>query len=88
MFSPAPLLAAAFSDERIQFAGSQHTLSVNRPLDSGHSESDLKEQSKGGKNQAIANHIYEAICRPALPRWLPSGRKATQLPLRPRYSGR
>lgn len=50
-----------FSDERIQYVGSQKTFVVNRSLGSGHSESNLMEQTKGGKNQAIAKHIYEAI---------------------------
>jgi predicted ATPase len=50
-----------FGDERIQYVGSQNTFAVNRSLGSGQSESNLKEQTTGGKNQAIAKHIYEAV---------------------------
>lgn len=50
-----------FRDERIIYEGSPNTRPVNRSLGSGHSESLIKDQIPGGKNQAISEHIYTAI---------------------------
>jgi predicted ATPase len=50
-----------FSDERIRYAGSTNTLSVDRSIGKGQNESQLEEQLRGGKNKAIATHIYDAI---------------------------
>jgi predicted ATPase len=51
-----------FSDERIIYEGSRGTLSVNRSIEKGHSESALKDQlEEGGKNYSISCYIYKAV---------------------------
>ena len=52
-----------FGDERIKYTGDPgRTLSVNRSIGHGHSESKLKEQLKAGaRNQAISDYIYRAV---------------------------
>lgn len=50
-----------FGDERVQYDGSQNTFAVDRSIGTGHSESNLREQLRGGKNQAIAQHIVDSI---------------------------
>lgn len=50
-----------YAEERIRFDGSPGTREVDRSIGKGHSESCLKEQLEGGKNQPVSTHIYDSI---------------------------
>jgi len=51
-----------FDDERIKYNPSfGSTTSVNRSIESGHSESELKEHAKSGWSSQIAEYVYNSV---------------------------
>jgi predicted ATPase len=51
-----------FADERIYYkSDNSYTKDVNKSIATGHSESKLKEEAKGGFNNVICKHVYSAV---------------------------